>query len=208
MTIDQMATEIAGLFPYYFKDQNRAESRLALYRRSLGHLRPEQLEQAYGEAMKAWSSDKPPMPKDILMHVRVSSFGAGTDGDGFNYRAMSEALPALIVEIQQTWRAACAGWCGGLIAEFERENTGHEQAAAQEVQTRITAVLGLRTHTHAQRVYRGWAAVRDFRLTDEDVTMLIGKPGPIDPVIIAIREGREPPRMSVRQLMRRKSKAA
>jgi hypothetical protein len=203
MTIEEMITELAGLFPSYFKDQTKIEGRIAHYRKSLGHLKPDRLGQAFDDTMRNWTRDKPPMAADIRDNIKSMDLN---DPEGFNFKRMNDALPGIIADIKASWWRINGGWVDRLVEEFQRANPGHDEAVAAEIRMRVKDCVNTRSHTYAQRVYRGAVAVPDFRLEDSDVNRVICKPGPLDPYVIAIREGREPPRL--RQLASRKSRAA
>lgn len=187
-----MIRELSGLFKLHFADEQQAGARVALYRRALGHLRPEQLEQAYGECMKAWSESRPPLPKDILDHITTSWKASGE----FSMRAMCDAMPAIADDIRRSWFHRKGEWAKQFIADMRAANPGHEEAAATEVRELLLDKIRAKAHEHAQRVYRGAASVDSFDLAPIDLPYH-GKPCQLNAYCIAIREGREPPKRSL-----------
>jgi hypothetical protein len=207
MTVQDMIKELIGVYPQFFNDETKAAGRAALYRRSLTHLSPEQLAAAFSDTMRYWNPEypQPPMPADILRHV----YAGGRLGDcSINMKAMSDALPALCVDIEKNWRARSVAWLDGLVQQFRDKNPGHEKAVEDEVRTRIGSLLRSSIHRYAQRVWAQRANIEDFRIFDDELDRYVGRPGVMDPYVVAIREGREPPRMSARQLLGKKGKAA
>ena len=191
MTIEEMIIELSGRYRSHFGDQAGVDSNIALYRRTLGHLTEVQLEDAYTETMKTHSDNfAPPLPKAILTNVR-STFHVG---EAFNMKAMCEALPAIEAEIRQSWNQRRKAWRKQLMADFRAANPGHEDAAEDEVRGVIADKLRSRIHDYAQLVFQKKARIEDFDLDEADLPGR-GKAGPISPYVIAIREGREPPKI-------------
>lgn len=187
MTVDEVIRELSGLFKLHFSDEQQAQARVALYRRALGHLQPAQLEAAYGECMKAWGETRPPLPKDILGHVKTSWKPAGE----FNMREMCDALPGLMDEIRQSWNHRRGAWAREFIAGFRAVNPGHEEAAAAEVRGLLSEKLKAKAHDHAQKVYRHMASIDSFEIEPHELPFH-GKPCQLNEYTIAVREGREP----------------
>ncbi|HVJ31640.1 MAG TPA: hypothetical protein VND94_00875 [Terriglobia bacterium] len=196
MTIDDLIKELAGIYWGFFSDQTKAEGRAKLYRKSLSHLTPEQLDSAYSDLMRIWSPDKPqpPMPADILRHVHA---GARTNDGAVNMRQMSDALPQLITDIDANWWNRSSRWVDGLIKDHLAHNAGHEEAVETELRANLKLLLRAKIHVHAQKVYLGQANIESFRLFPTDIERYLGKPGPMSPYIVAIREGRDPPKGSL-----------
>lgn len=191
MTIEDMIAELSGRYPGFFRDAEGVDANIATYRRTLGHLTPEQLEAAFTETMKTYE-DKfaPPLPKDILANVRTSWQSGGT----FNMKAMCDALPGLEKDIRASWNARRKAVGKQLVAAFREANPGHEAAAEDEIRGLLKETLRAKIHVHAQKVFQNKARVDDFELTDDELPYH-GKARKLDDYTIAVREGREPPKI-------------
>lgn len=197
MTPAELVKFFAGNFPLDFNTAAKAEAKAALYQQQYGHLRADQLAEAVRLTMNDWEDPlHAPPPAVVLRNVPKGGIRTAAN-QSINMLAMSQALSQLVVEIEAHWRQASSLWCETVVREFQAANPGHETAAAEEIWARIGSALRMRSHGHAQLVWANRSTVEEFRFSDHDVERLIGKPGPIDPAQIAIREGREPPKFSL-----------
>jgi hypothetical protein len=187
MTIEDMIAELSGRYPGFFRDADGIDANVATYRRTLGHLTGEQLEAAFTETMRSYEDRfAPPLPKDILANVR-----AAKSASNFNMKAMCEALPAIEARIRKSYNDRCGDKAREMVRAVREANPGHEEAAEKEFRGNLAAKLSAKIHTHAQLVYRGKETVESFELTEQELPHR----GELNPYTLAIREGREPPKL-------------
>jgi hypothetical protein len=112
MTIKDLITRLAGLFPRAFADEVQLQAWEDTYQEALGHLKPDQLAAAFKSAMQQWEKSTPPMPRFILAQVANSGAYGGPSGasDPKSMKAMAEALPGLVGDLMGEWWKANAHW--------------------------------------------------------------------------------------------------
>lgn len=147
MTPNDLIITVTGLFPRAFPTETSVTTWASTYRKTLGHLRPDQLQEAWDRTIAKWEKTTPPMPKHLLdnvpVQVRMSAASATK-----SFRAMSEVLPQLIGDLMREWWRSNAHWF-----DNECEARGLHEHHKRSARTWLNWKLQSVAHYQAQLQY-------------------------------------------------------
>jgi hypothetical protein len=161
MTPNDLIVTVTGLFPRAFQSEATVNTWLDTYRKTLGHLRPDQLREAWDRTIAKWEKTSPPMPKHILDNIpvtaRVTAIGTKSMG------GLAKAIPVLTGDLMREWWRANAHW---FDAECEARALTESQVRTARWWTNDR--LGKAAHYQAQLSY--WRDdTAPAKLSDADI---------------------------------------